>query len=69
MSKTAFIQDNSSHRKGRVVACTVDILSSGQHVCVCVCVLFSQGIEDAQGNMDFKVAGTRDGITSLQVES
>lgn len=31
---------------------------------VCVC---GQGIEDAQGNMDFKVAGTREGITSLQV--
>ena len=26
-----------------------------------------QGIEDAQGNMDFKVAGTSEGITSLQV--
>ena len=28
-----------------------------------------QGIEDAQGNMDFKVAGTSEGITSLQVQT
>ncbi len=27
-----------------------------------------QGIEDALGCMDFKVAGTRQGITSLQVQ-
>ena len=33
-------------------------------LCVCAPV---QGIEDAQGNMDFKVAGTSEGITSLQV--
>ena len=30
-------------------------------------ILFVQGIEDAVGNMDFKIAGTREGITSLQV--
>ncbi len=27
-----------------------------------------QGIEDAMGDMDFKVAGTRDGITALQMD-
>jgi len=27
-----------------------------------------QGIEDAMGDMDFKVAGTRDGITALQLD-
>src|SRR5690606_26432804 len=27
-----------------------------------------QGIEDALGDMDFKVAGTRDGITALQMD-
>lgn len=26
-----------------------------------------QGIEDALGHMDFKMAGTREGITSIQV--
>jgi polyribonucleotide nucleotidyltransferase len=28
-----------------------------------------QGIEDAMGDMDFKVAGTRDGITGLQLDT
>ena len=40
------------------------------HVYVCVCVrvcVCVQGREDAQGNMDLKVAGTSEGITSLQV--
>src|SRR5699024_10311227 len=27
-----------------------------------------QGLEDALGDMDFKVAGTRDGITALQMD-
>ena len=27
-----------------------------------------QGMEDALGDMDFKVAGTRDGITALQMD-
>ena len=27
-----------------------------------------QGIEDAMGDMDFKVAGTRDGVTALQMD-
>jgi polyribonucleotide nucleotidyltransferase len=27
-----------------------------------------QGIEDAMGDMDFKVAGTRDGVTALQLD-
>ena len=33
-------------------------------MCMYYCV---KGIEDAQGNMDFKVAGTSEGITSIQV--
>lgn len=33
---------------------------------LCLCVGF-QGIEDALGHMDFKMAGTREGITSIQV--
>lgn len=28
-----------------------------------------EGIEDAQGDMDFKVAGTRDGITAIQLDT
>ncbi|MDQ3842103.1 MAG: hypothetical protein M3262_06065, partial [Actinomycetota bacterium] len=27
-----------------------------------------QGLEDHMGDMDFKVAGTRDGITALQMD-
>ena len=37
-------------------------------VCVSVCIAV-KGIEDAQGNMDFKVAGTSEGITSLQARA
>jgi len=28
-----------------------------------------QGIEDALGHMDFKMAGTKEGITSIQVRN
>ena len=42
----------------------VSALSLPLFVCVGV-----QGIEDALGHMDFKMAGTREGITSIQVRS
>ena len=44
--------------------CLSACLSVSLHVGL---IVSAQGIEDAQGNMDFKVAGTREGITSLQV--
>lgn len=35
----------------------------------CVCTADIQGLEDHLGDMDFKVAGTRQGVTAVQLDT
>jgi polyribonucleotide nucleotidyltransferase len=41
------------------------LIKEGDQVAVLTDIL---GVEDALGDMDFKVAGTRDGVTSIQMD-
>ncbi len=41
------------------------LIKEGDRVAVLTDIL---GVEDALGDMDFKVAGTRDGVTSIQMD-
>ena len=43
----------------------MDVISDGNNYTVLTDI---QGLEDHFGDMDFKVAGTRDGITALQMD-
>ncbi len=51
--------------KGNVAGIAMGLIKEGDRVAVLTDIL---GDEDHLGDMDFKVAGTRDGITSLQMD-
>lgn len=48
-----------------VAGIAMGLVKHGDHVSILTDI---QGIEDALGDMDFKVAGTRDGVTALQMD-
>ena len=41
------------------------LIKEGDDIAILTDIL---GLEDALGDMDFKVAGTRDGVTSIQMD-
>jgi polyribonucleotide nucleotidyltransferase len=77
------ISSNGSTSQGAVCGSTLALMDAGVPIkapvagisCGLVCydgghitMLDIQGIEDFFGDMDFKVAGTKDGITAIQVD-
>ena len=52
--------------KAPVAGIAMGLISDGSNYTVLTDI---QGLEDHFGDMDFKVAGTRDGITALQMDS
>ncbi len=77
------IESNGSTSMGSVCASTMSLMDAGvpikapvagvamglikdeEHITILTDI---QGIEDALGDMDFKVAGTKDGITAIQMD-
>ena len=51
--------------KAPVAGIAMGLISDGNNYTVLTDI---QGLEDHFGDMDFKVAGTRDGITALQMD-
>jgi polyribonucleotide nucleotidyltransferase len=51
--------------KASVAGVAMGLIKEGDRVAVLTDIL---GLEDALGDMDFKVAGTRDGVTSIQMD-
>jgi polyribonucleotide nucleotidyltransferase len=51
--------------KGAVAGVAMGLIKEGDEVAVLTDIL---GLEDALGDMDFKVAGTRKGVTSIQMD-
>ncbi|MEM7416370.1 MAG: polyribonucleotide nucleotidyltransferase [Gemmatimonadota bacterium] len=51
--------------KAPVAGVAMGLIKEGDDVAILTDIL---GIEDALGDMDFKVAGTRDGVTSIQMD-
>ncbi len=52
--------------KGAVAGIAMGLMSDGKNFQILTDI---QGVEDFTGDMDFKVAGTRDGITALQLDT
>lgn len=51
--------------KGPVAGIAMGLIKEGEHYSILTDI---QGMEDHEGDMDFKVAGTKDGITALQMD-
>ena len=51
--------------KAHVAGVAMGLVKEGEEFAVLTDI---QGVEDHLGDMDFKVAGTRDGITALQMD-
>lgn len=51
--------------RAAVAGVAMGLIKEGERVAILTDIL---GLEDALGDMDFKVAGTRDGITSIQMD-
>ena len=51
--------------KGAVAGVAMGLIKEGEEVAVLTDIL---GLEDALGDMDFKVAGTQKGVTSIQID-
>lgn len=51
--------------KAPVAGIAMGLIKEGEHVSILTDI---QGLEDHLGDMDFKVAGTRDGITAMQMD-
>ena len=51
--------------KAPVAGIAMGLIQEGDHVAILTDIM---GLEDRLGDMDFKVAGTRDGITALQMD-
>jgi len=62
---TLSLMDAGVPIKAPVSGVAMGLVSDGQRAVVLTDI---QGLEDALGDMDFKVAGTRDGITALQMD-
>jgi polyribonucleotide nucleotidyltransferase len=52
--------------KKAVAGVAMGLVTDGSRVCILTDI---QGLEDHYGDMDFKVAGTRDGVTALQMDN
>ena len=52
--------------KKAVAGIAMGLIADGGKVCILTDI---QGLEDHYGDMDFKVAGTRDGVTALQMDN
>lgn len=62
---TLALMDAGVPIKKPVAGVAMGLVKHGEHFAVLTDI---QGIEDALGDMDFKVAGTRDGVTALQMD-
>lgn len=51
--------------KKPVAGIAMGLIKEGEHMSILTDI---QGLEDHLGDMDFKVAGTKDGITALQMD-
>ena len=52
--------------KKAVAGIAMGLIADGGQICILTDI---QGLEDHYGDMDFKVAGTRDGVTALQMDN
>ncbi|WP_216827944.1 polyribonucleotide nucleotidyltransferase [Alkalihalobacterium elongatum] len=64
-ASTLAMMDAGVPIKAPVAGIAMGLVKSGEDVTVLTDI---QGMEDALGDMDFKVAGTKDGITALQMD-
>ncbi|MCM3713242.1 polyribonucleotide nucleotidyltransferase [Halalkalibacter oceani] len=64
-ASTLAMMDAGVPIKAPVAGIAMGLVKQGDHVSVLTDI---QGMEDALGDMDFKVAGTRDGVTALQMD-
>ncbi|MEW9667684.1 polyribonucleotide nucleotidyltransferase [Ammoniphilus sp. 3BR4] len=64
-ASTLAMMDAGVPIKSPVAGIAMGLVKSGDHVTVLSDI---QGMEDHLGDMDFKVAGTRDGVTALQMD-
>jgi polyribonucleotide nucleotidyltransferase len=62
---TLALMDGGVPLKSPVAGVAMGLVKEGDD---CVILTDIQGLEDHMGDMDFKVAGTRDGITALQMD-
>jgi polyribonucleotide nucleotidyltransferase len=59
------LMDAGVPMRGACAGVAMGLIKEGDKVAVLTDIL---GLEDALGDMDFKVAGTRDGVTSIQMD-
>jgi polyribonucleotide nucleotidyltransferase len=59
------LMDAGAPIKSAVAGIAMGLIKEGDDVAILTDIL---GLEDALGDMDFKIAGTRDGITSIQMD-
>ncbi len=59
------LMDAGVPMRGAVAGVAMGLIKEGDRVAVLTDIL---GMEDALGDMDFKVAGTREGVTSIQMD-
>jgi polyribonucleotide nucleotidyltransferase len=62
---TLALMDTGVPIKAPVAGCAMGLIKEGQRYAILTDI---QGLEDHLGDMDFKVAGTKDGITALQMD-
>jgi len=62
---TMSLMDAGVPIKSPVAGCAMGLIKEGDNVVVLTDI---QGMEDFLGDMDFKVAGTKDGITAIQMD-
>src|SRR5690606_26020631 len=62
---TLALMDAGVPIKAPVAGIAMGLVKNGEHYTILTDI---QGIEDALGDMDFKVAGTRKGVTALQMD-
>jgi polyribonucleotide nucleotidyltransferase len=63
---TLALMDGGIKIKAPVAGISIGLMSDEEHEVILTDI---QGLEDFTGDMDFKVAGTRDGITAIQVDT
>ncbi len=64
-SASLSLMDAGVPMKAAVAGIAMGLIKEGDQVAVLTDIL---GVEDALGDMDFKVAGTREGVTSIQMD-
>src|SRR5205814_10618576 len=62
---TLSLMDGRVPIKARVAGIAMGLVKEGDHYVILTDI---QGAEDHLGDMDFKVAGTREGVTALQMD-